>query len=417
MKRVISVLILMILLFLVFQFGFTYFKEGHNITYDITSGDKIFDVNEKYIKGNSDIYDILITNGDIKFSYNINNIYNKQKNIITEIEYYEENNTICIYPIITKDKEKIGTYIECYDNGNLYVEDMLPNQNIITNMKNMLIEKGYTVNEEVVDLETTSVVGTSTVYTNNLLDNDTITLWSYKGIEIIKEKDSKAINVLSFDKYENNHGYLVDKYYIVPNYLSYKVLEFSSVTLINVETGDTNTLELNTTLSSDTYINGIVDNKLYYTDPSNLLQVEINPSKKQARLIGNTSVGGQYYNGKWESINIYDFKTNKILFSKEIPEEVKTLYSYEQIIETDTNYYILTTSKEVYRVSKDNLDVRLLILRNNDISNLKVVGDRIYYVIGDNLYYKIEGNKAVTVLKNNELKYNKNNRIDIYNEK
>ena len=196
--------------------------------------------------------------------------------------------------------------------------------------------------------------------------------------------------------------------------MSSKVQEFDSVTLINLENSKTDTISLGYTLSSDTYINGIVDNKLYYTDPSNLLQIEINPVKKIARLIGSNEIGGQLYNGKWQNANIYDFRENHILFEEEIVEEVKNKFDYQQIIMSNNNYYILTKQGEVYRVSNHHLDSPILLYKQNGIHNLKVVANTIYFIIDDTLYYQDEGSNIIPVLKNNELRYNTVNRVDIY---
>ena len=305
-------------------------------------------------------------------------------------------------------------YIECIQDNQLYTELTLPNQSIITNMKAFLTEKNIKIEPFNIDLETKEAVGTSSVYTKNLKEKDTITLWNYKGIEIIRSKNASVKPILNFDKYENTQGYLVGNYYIVPNYLSSKVQEFDSVTLINLKNSKTDTISLGYTLSSDTYINGIVDNKLYYTDPSNLLQIEINPVKKTVRLIGSNEIGGQLYNGKWQNANIYDFRENHILFEEEIVEEVKNKFDYQQITMSNNNYYILTKQGEIYRISNHHLDSPILLYKQNGIHNLKVVANTLYFIIDDTLYYKDEGSSTIPVLKNNELRYNTVNRVDIY---
>ena len=47
-KKVISILILMILMFLAFEWGFTFFKKGHEVNYDVYFNDKKFQVDEVY---------------------------------------------------------------------------------------------------------------------------------------------------------------------------------------------------------------------------------------------------------------------------------------------------------------------------------------------------------------------------------
>lgn len=410
MKRVMSILVLIVLLFFVFQWGFTFLKKEHEVSYKVFVGDETFDIHEIYQKESGDMYDIVITNGNNTYSYLISNKHNKQKKIIKEIKYYNENNNACIYPILENDE---GTYIECFKDGILYTDTSFIDQNFIATIKTDLMENGYIKIAEV-DFNETKTIGKSTFYSNALIKNDIITVWNYKGIDIITPEKSLARTSLSFDKYENNHGYLVGKYYIVPNYLNSKVSEFSSVTIIDIESKESEKLELNYTLSSNTYINGVIDEKLYYTDPSNLLQIEINPSKNHVRLIGSKDLGGQLYQGEWKNTNIYDFVTNKLLFTEEIPSEIKKKYSYHQIIESDLNYYFYNNNGEAYRVSKNHLDTPILLFKMNYLNNFKVVENTVYFVVNDTLYYFEEGKEITPVLKNNELRYNTLNRIDVY---
>lgn len=410
MKKVISILILILLLFFVVQWGVGFIKKEHEVSYQILVGDTVFEVHELYQKEYGDAYDIMIQNGSQRYSYSIPNQYNKQKNIIQKIEYYQEGDNYCIYPVLKGGK---GTYLECVTNGTLYTDLSFPNQDFISRVKVDLQEKGYHLSKNY-DLNNTTTVGDTIIYLDSLLSNDIIALWNYKGIEIIKPDQPTVRDILGFDKYENSHGYLVGKYYVLPNYLSSKVLEFSSVTIVDVETNKIDTIELNNTLSSDTYINGVIDGKLYYTDPSNLLQIEINPNTKSARLIGSKDLGGQLYQGEWQDVNIYDFATQHLLFQEDIPKEIDQYYSYHQLLAGDMNYYFYTDHQEVYRVSKNHLDLPILLFKDTNLNNMWAVKNTIYFIVDDTLYYYEEGGNLIPVLKNNELRYNTINRIGVY---
>lgn len=410
MKRAISVSILLIILFFTFQWGLIYLKKGHEVSYQVSFEDKIFEVSEKYNKENGDYYDIVLKNRDKVFYYALGNHFNKRQKVIKNIEYFEENDNFCIYPILENGE---GTYIMCIKDGKQYTDVSFPNQDFITKVRTNLQEKGYSVSINY-DLETVEQLSNTTIYQNNLLDTDTIALWNYKGIQVIRTKKSDIKLVLGFDKYENNHGYLVGKYYVIPEYLSSKVLEFSKVNIIDLETLEHETIELNNTLSSGTYINGIVDNKLYYIDPSNLLQVEVNPSKKSARLIGSKELGGQFYHGNWEDINIYDFVSNTITFQEELPTEITNNFSYVDIVEGSTSYYFTTQNGEVYQVPKEHLDVSILLFSASGLNNFKVIEDTIYYVSDNTVYYYQTNTGMIPILTNNELRYNTKNRIDIF---
>lgn len=408
MKRVLSIIILFVFIFLGFQLAIGFAKKGHEITYTIKSNNQDFNIKETYKKKNNDYYDITIENDTEKYLYILNNNWNKQKKIIKEIKYYKNNEESCIYPIFIDNS---GSHIECYLNGINYSSDSFSNQSFIKTIKEELEQEGYSFSDTN-DINTIESIGNTVVYKNNLIETDTITLWNYKGISIINKNNLKSQIVLGFDKYVNNHGILVDNYYIVPNYLSERVNEFSELYIISISDNKINKLKLDYTLSSNTYINGIIDNKLYYTDPSNLIQLEINPKNKNSRLIGNKELGGIFYNGTWQDKNIYDFVNDKILFKNEIPNEITMKYKYNEIIETDSSYYFYDNNY-VYQLSKENNDYLIVLFKTNNLNNFHVVNDTVYYVIGDTLYYYRNGIGSIPLLKNNELKYNTYNRINI----
>jgi len=408
MKKTISLFILLFLLFLVFEFWIIFFKKEHVVSYKVFFEDKTFNIEEVYKKDMGDVYDIKIKNDDLTFNYVIKNKYNKQKKVIKNIEYFHEDNSVCIYPILEDDS---GTYLQCVKNGKFYMFTSFDDQGFISKIRNSLKTKGYTLSKKN-DIEIEKVYSGSTIYSNNLIDSDMITLWVYKGIHTITSERIQAVTLSAFDKYENTHGYLVDHYYIAPNYLSSKVLEFSSVTIIDLNNHESRDVKLKYTLSSDTYINGVVDGKLYYTDPSNLLQLEINPSNNNVRLIGSKELGGQVYDGSWKNANIYDFVSKKILFKEKnfnIPG-----YSYDEMFIGKSSYYFYNDNGEVYQVIKNNSNNPIMLFKASGINNFKVIDDTIYYVVDDTLYYYKNEDGIIPLLKNNELRYNTFNRIDIY---
>ena len=108
MKKIFSTLILMIILFFVFQWGLVFFKNEHEISYQVFAQDIAFDIHEIYKKAQGDAYDILISDGNNTYSYLIDNKYNKQKKIIKRVEYYNEDDNYCLYPILENEN---GTYL------------------------------------------------------------------------------------------------------------------------------------------------------------------------------------------------------------------------------------------------------------------------------------------------------------------
>ena len=407
MKRVFSLLILLVTLFIGFELIVNYFTKSYVNKYKIYSNDKVFDVEETYEKKINDKYDIKITVDDKEFYYIVNNTFNKQKKIIKDILIYPNGDDLCIYPILKNNK---GTYIECNKKGSLY-SSLAYDRNFINKVKNDLKEKKY------MEEQTTSVTPTdangSKVYSSNIPKKDEVILWKYKGIDRFNTTKSDLNYVLSFDKYENNTGALVGKYYIIPQYTRSNILEFKSVSLIDVTTMKSEKVSLGEyTLSSDTYINGVVDDKLYYTDPSNLLQIEINTKTKKARLIGSEKIGGQMYDGEWKNRNIYDFRNAKIKYTN---LNDLSNYKYKDAKEGESCYYFVESNGNVYQVPKLHLDKKILLF-NSKLNNFNVVGEDIYYVNNDTVYYYNIVNETKPILVNKDLIYNTANRISVYRD-
>lgn len=404
MKKTISILIIFILLFLIFEFVTNSFKNGHIIKYSIYSNQEKFDVEEEYDKKNGDTYQIKIDYDNNTFIYFFDNTFNKQKNIIKNMIFDKDDNNICIYPVLSNDT---NSYIECISNNQIYSEYSYPNQVFVKNFKQKLLDDKVITLDTVTD--STRKSNSSTIYSSNLIEDDYVVLWNYKGIQVISSKMDTIKNVYGFDKYDNKLGVLIDKYYVVPIYNSSKVLEFNSVSIINVISLDVAKVDLGTTLSSSTYINGIVDDKIYYMDPSNVVQVELNPKNKNARIIGNKDINAQMYDGKWSTINIYDMVNNKKYFKTN--SDVSFKYTY---MDENNNSYYYYDGGNIYLVSKKYLDKPILLFHQDNLNNFNLVEDTIYYIVNDTVYY-FNLNKGIKeIIKNNDLKYNSNNRLNVY---
>ncbi len=412
MKRAISICILLFILFLIAEWAVVYFKQDHEADYQISSGDIIFDVKEQYNKKEDDSYYISIGHDEYQFGYTIKNKFNKRKQILENIEMINKDNMICIFPVF--GEEHNDQNIECSSGGNLYSYEAQKNNPIVIEFVNTLKEKGYqnaSWQETTAEGEKTT---TSTIYKDNILEGDYITVWNYKDLEVINKDGALEQNLSSYEKYENTHGALVGRYYILPAYYNQNVFDFQELFIYDIVENSTERLDLERTMSQDTYINGIVDGKLYYMDKDNLIQLEINPEKKQYRVVGNTELNGQIYNGKWETVNIYDL-VNEKKFQKDyssIPEiaSKNPVMTYEN----ETDYYYYTADGNFYRLSKRNLSLPILLFQQTSFKEVLFNQDTFYFLIDNSLYYYNENYGKRLILQNDELRYNDNNRIAVY---
>ena len=277
MKRILAFIFFLTGLYLAFQFAVNLMITGHNITYLKEIGNKEYSVNEIYTKGkNIDYYYLTIRTSDKEFVFDIDNTFNKQKNIVENIYLYEQNELTCLYPIFIGGKTT--GELECNIDGELYsyfsIKDKYDLEefiNALPNYQKPLISDD--ARDEYFDLE---------VYKNNILDKETIVLYNYKNINIISKNKKRDSTFSLVDVPKNKDGILVDKYYILPDYRSLVTHDF--IRVVDVLANDYTNVPLKNVLSSNYYINGVVDNILYIFDKSNMVQYSIDPKEKSYQI-------------------------------------------------------------------------------------------------------------------------------------
>lgn len=406
MKKAISIVLLSSCVFIIYQFGVNLIKKTHNINYNIKS-EKQFTITENFKDNN---YYFKITTGDYNFYYKEDNLFNKRKNIIKDIKFQEENGVMCIYPVY----EKESSIILCSDKTNTYTYESSKNMMISSTLYSKLKNDGYTfkIDENNVSNETVSKDNVN-YYQENFNYKETLVLWKYDSFTIFNSERSLNVYPLTFDRYENTVSNMISKYYITPLYTDNKLFEFSKVYIYDVLLNKEYELELGMTLSNYTYVNGIIDDKLYITDPSNVVQLEIDAKKKKVQVVGNKEKNAVYYDGKIQEKNIYDLVNNKITFKID-DTKLKNKYYYTSVFENKDSYFYYT-GEELYQVYKDNLDIPILIIEDNSLKQIKLKNDTLYFISG-NTIYKYENNQLIKpLLKYEELIYNNSNMYDIYN--
>ena len=122
----------------------------------------------------------------------------------------------------------------------------------------------------------------------------------------------------------------MDKYYISADY-NYNY-EFDKFYIVDLTNNDLSTIKVKNSISFDSYIQGIVDNKVFLFDPENEIQYEINPAKKTINKISNDYI--KYYsNGKWSKISVKQAK-KELLFNY---NSLDSMYDkYDKVYENDS---------------------------------------------------------------------------------
>jgi len=403
MKKIISFIFVLAVIFLIFQFSINLFKNEHNISYLIKSSNKELTVHEEYYKDKKvDYYYLEVTLDKVKFVFDIDNTFNKQKKIIENIKIYEKKDLICISPVYIKNNNDPD--IICNIDGEQYsyaiIKDKYDLSKFTKSIENFDNEK-YLSDDDI------SSIDQIKVFKGNMYDNENIIMYNYSYLTKISKKNNPIIHFANYDIYNNELGVLIDKYYVLPKYE--KKPEYSKLLIIDIETENIKELEIKEKLSTNLYINGVVGNKLYLFDKSNMVQYEIDPIKRLYRITGNKTVNAQYYDGKWQTRNIYDFVKKEIKFEQNYP--IKE--NYIEAFETDKFYYYYNSSNEFYKVYKKNLNKPIYLFKYKNIEEVNVYNEKIYFINNDTLYrYDHTGIKKILV--NKELQYNYNNIYSVY---
>ena len=393
MKRIVKFIIVLGILFLVFQFGINMLKKEHTVDYKLKIGDKKIEVHEEYYRDKSDDYYFFRVTLDKKeFVFDINNLFNKQKKVISDIKIYEDDELTCISPVYIKNNDKAD--IVCNANNEQYSYTSIMNSYNLEEFTNTLDNFNGSLYE--VNNGKESTIRKNLVYKDNMYNKENIIIYNYDELVKINKPSFERLNFSNYDVYQNKLGILIDKYYILPKYENKPL--YSAFLIIDLVKENTNTLYFDDALSTNLYINGVVDNKLYFFDKSNLVQYEIDPGKESYRIVGNKSTNGQYYNGKWETRNIYNFAKQELEFINVY--QVKD--NYVEAFETGKYYYYYDKNNDFYKVYKKDLDNPIFLFNYTDAKEVQVVNDCIYF-INKNTLYRYDELGIRTILTNKEV--------------
>lgn len=412
MGKMIKIVVLLGVLFLVYQFFILFLVNNHKIRYSVKTDDNSFMIDEQYKKqGKYNMYYLKLTDKDqnsFVASYDIG--YNRESQIVKDVKIYNDGEIYCIAPIL-KNKQ-IG-YISCRKGQNQVSVTYL--HQIGNNNVNSFIEAlksgGYSLYNEL-DINN-SIVKTEnnvSIY-NNLSDKLYISMWGYKGPYVLNKDNIVYKDVLANDIYFNTYGILCNRYYVI---LGVDGNEINSYYVINIKDGGKAEKEIEYNISKNIYINGIHNNKIYFTDTDNRVQYMIDPAREKIEEAGSGS-DALYYDGKeMQHVDISSLVNEKKYFiEKAISQDLISINGNYNYIESYGNYYYQEGSN-IYQVLDAYKENKILVLSFNDFKELKVKNNNIFGISGDTVYMYNNETGLRKVATNRELNYNYSNIYDIY---
>ena len=367
-----------------------------NLSYVVKYKNVKFNIKENY---NKKYYILEIKNNNHIYNFNIYDNLKAKRKIVNNIYYYIDKNYECILPIIDN---KVLTDMMCYKGKVIY------NYHTIKGNNNKLDKyvasiKEYNNNYE--NKDTYKEKETLKIYDNKI--KNIVSIISYKGLYI----NSMPVNLFKKDVYSNKISIYINNYFLSANYNENH--EFNSFYLVNLSNSEIDQIELKDPISFDSFIQGIVDNKVYLYDYDNEIQYEIDIYNKKVNVVSNNDYIKYYTNTKWEKLSKSKVKRNSYFDYSTLD---KNFIDYDEVKETADYYYLFIkdgNNYKLYRVNKNNLNNKTYI-GLVPTTEIKTNNDYFYYINGNKLFYYSDTTGIKTILEDSEIEFNETIKYYIY---
>lgn len=415
MKRLFILLISLIIIYIGLKFTLHFFDKGDHFSYEFDKDGTIIYVTEKShfkLSDNEDNYQFEVKAQNHTFNFQIFHDFNKQVNIISDIAYYQSDNYECILPFF---KDEVLMDIMCYKDENLtyYYNLKGEDENLDKFVGNL---KEYKIFNFIDNALVKEVEGIN-VYKDNLLKDHYIELTSYNGLYNISSNFNSLVYRISLynkDIYNQKIGIFHNQYYLSADYnQNYEFTKFNLVDFVNLKV---DTIDSNYAISTDSYMQGVVDGKVYLYDKDKAKQYEISIDKKTITQLNGPI---KYYNnGVWETMTVEQAKqevkfqyTNKVqAHNIERQDIIGHDFGYTYIYKKNSDKY------DVYRSNIGNSD-EIYLFSTDNIDNIYYIDNYVYFVDKNviKVYHDSFGVKKL--INYQELEFNKNIKFHIYIKK
>ena len=383
-KYIIGIIVLIILIIIIRRTNDNVFK------YKLKNNKEVYNITEKYDKNY--FYYTIIWN---KKEYPVNIFKTSmKKKAINKIYSYKDDLYSCILPIFN---DEVMTDIMCYKENIIYNYQTIKGEN---ERLDKYIEGIEEYKNFIKDTSKEDRYNNIITFYNDISKN--ISISTYKGI-ISKDKELKLFDK---DVYSNKISIYTNKYYVSADYNSN--YEFDKFYIVDLNTNDVSTIKVKNPISFDSYIQGVVDDKVYIFDPENEIQYEIEPKNKKINITSNEYI--KYYgNKKWTKVSVKQAK-KELLFNY---GSLDNIYNeYDKVYENSYYYYVIENDR-LYRINKNNTKIKTYLLEL-PVDEIIIYDDYLYYVSNDELYYYSDITGLKLVLTNKELEFNKYIKYYIY---
>ena len=366
-----------------------------DLTYKVKSNDIKFNIKEKY----TNFYSIEISNGKYIYPINIYSIIKENGKIVDEIYHYSDDKYECILPII---KYKVYTDFMCYKDNVIYNYNTIKGENAKLDKYVTSIKK---YNNDYTNKDTYKEIDTLKFYDNKIDNIASIT--TYKGLYV----NGMKVNLFKKDVYSNKISTFIDNYYLSADYNSN--YEFKYFYLVNLKNSEIEKIESKESISFDSFIQGIVDNKVYIYDYDNEIQYEIDIYNKKINVVSSKDYIKYYTNRKWEKLSKSKVKRSTYFDYNTLDNNFT---DYDIVKESNDYYYLINKNNDnykIYRVNKSNINV-VTYLGETPTLALNFNNDYFYYMYNNKLYFYSDKTGLKTILEDSEIEFNETIKYYIY---
>ena len=405
MKKLLPILILLAFVAFCYQIVVTFFITEHSIEYSlITSDQEHFTIFEEYQKrGDFHQYSFLVQNKKDVYTFSVEEDFNKQDRVITDIKYYKRNNLECIFPIYKRDYTADVSCLLDGEQVSPYYLTQTDNKDF-SDISKKFIEEGYEDIFYNYDI-TPQKEGNLSIYYDFIPDDFIFAVWNYRGIDIITADGFEEKNFLNDDYYENTLSTVAGKYYVTVNTDNEaKQLNYYQLILYNLQDGGKSLVEVD--LSQDSYFNGVYRNQVYITDPKEEKQYVLDPASKEITEVSDVK---EISNAKLQDAGADFFDSPKVDSGRVVNKKITSLYDTEDIQKDNDNFYFKTVDQKLYKVVGDNYDYPVLLCQFEDMKEWQAHDDGVSFIVNDTLYFYSDFYGLKPILINSEFQYNSEN--------
>lgn len=407
MKKVLPILILLAFIAFCYQFIVTFFVTEHKVEYSLIANDQNhYTVSESYHKSNNHhYYSFLVKTQNKKktYTFSIEQDFDKQERVITDIKYYQKNDLECIFPIYKRNHSyDVSCLLDGKQVSSSYL--MFQKNEDFSFIARKFAEDGYDEMYYNIDAPNTKEENVFVAY-DYIPEDFVFAIWNYKGIYILSSEGMENKMYLNKDYYENTLSIGAGRYYVTVNTDNEEDnLNYYQLIVYNLVDGGKTIVDVN--ISQDSYFNGVSDNLVYITDPKEKKQYTLDLNKKELKELKSCY---EISNSKVKKVDKSFFSSPKVDSLQVTNKKITKLYNTKDIRKNRDDYYFKTKDGSIYRVIQEDYENPVLICQFDNIKEWQVHDDGVSFIVDDTLYLYTDVYGLKPILKNSEFKYNSKN--------